>query len=277
MQIAVVSGKGGTGKTTIAANLALTISSSRKVILADCDVEEPNLHLFFPGIVQEREITIPVPDIDSATCTLCGACGQFCRYGALIVLRDRVLQYPQLCHSCGGCFIVCPARAISERPEIAGVLHVSNPEPLLRLVSGTLREGSIHTPTVISAVREEVKAGDLVILDAPPGTACAAMETLEGSDYCLLVAEPTPFGLHDLQLICQLAALYHIPVGVIINRCDDQESDVELFCTEQNIPVLMKIPFDREIALRQGSGQLICRDDPVWRERFSRLACDFLS
>ena len=274
MQIAIASGKGGTGKTTVAVNLALALSAIRQVTLADCDVEEPNLHLFFSGRTKEEEITVPVPEIDTSTCILCGKCGQFCRYGALIVLKNQVLQYPGLCHSCGGCSMVCPNGSISERPDIAGVLHVSDPEPSLRLISGTLREGSIHTTAVIKAVRNKLITRDLVLLDAPPGTACAAMETLEGCDFCLLVTEPTPFGLHDLTLICKLAEVYRIPVGVVINRSDNQDNVVDLFCKEQNIPVLMRIPFDRKIALLQGSGHIISRDNPGWRERFSRLGLE---
>lgn len=167
--------------------------------------------------------------------------------------------------------MVCPVGSISERPDIAGVLHMSDPEPSLRLISGTLREGSIHTPTVIRAVRKQLDPQALVFLDAPPGTACAAMETLEGCDFCLMVTEPTPFGLHDLTLICQLARVYHLPVGVVINRSEGDDTAIEEYCKEQQIPVLMRIPFDRGIALRQGSGRIISREDPVWRERFTRL------
>ena len=277
MQIAIASGKGGTGKTTVAVNLALVLSASRQVTLADCDVEEPNLHLFFSGQAEEQEVTIPVPEIDTSTCILCGKCGQFCRYGALIVLPNQVLIYPQLCHSCGGCTMVCPNGSISERPEVVGLVHISEPEPSLRLISGTLREGSIHTTAVIKAVRKQLNSEDLVLLDAPPGTACAAMETLEGCDFCLLVTEPTPFGLHDLTLICQLAQLYHIPVGVVINRSDNLDNAVEYFCNEHNIPILMRIPFDREIALKQGSGHIISKDDPVWKERFLKLGSECLT
>lgn len=271
MQIAIASGKGGTGKTTVAVNLALALSGSRQLTLADCDVEEPNLHLFFSGLAEEESITVLVPEIDTRTCILCGKCGQFCRYGALIVLKDQVLQYPKLCHSCGGCSMVCPTGSISERSEIIGVLQRSNPESSLRLITGTLCEGSIHTTAVIRAVRNQFDSKDLVLLDAPPGTACAAMETLEGCDFCLLVTEPTPFGLHDLILICELAQLYHIPVGVVINRSDNTDNIVEFYCKDQNIPILMQIPFDRTIALQQGSGQIISREDPVWREQFFKL------
>jgi MinD superfamily P-loop ATPase len=271
MQIAIASGKGGTGKTTVAVNLALALSASRQVTLADCDVEEPNLHLFLSALAEEEIVTVLVPEIDTRTCILCGKCGQFCRYGALIVLKDQVLQYPKLCHSCGGCSMVCPNGSISERPEIVGVLHRSNPEPLLRLITGTLREGSIHTTAVIRAVRNQFNPEDLVLLDAPPGTACAAMETLEGCDFCLLVTEPTPFGLHDLTLIHKLAQLYHIPVGVVINRSDNTDNLVEFYCRDQNIPILMYIPFDRTIALQQGSGQIISKSDPRWREQFFKL------
>jgi len=274
MQIAIASGKGGTGKTTVAVNLALALSASREVTIADCDVEEPNVHLFFSGTVQEEVVTVPVPEIDSGTCILCGKCGQFCRFGALIVLNDRILQYPQLCHSCGGCSMVCPNGSISERDETAGVIHLSHPEPSIRLISGVLQEGSIHTTAVIRAVRMHYQPEDFVLLDAPPGTACAAMETLEGCDFCLLVTEPTPFGLHDLTLICQLVQLYHIPMGVVLNRSEEQDNEVEQYCRDQKIPILMRIPFDRSIALAQGSGHVFSREDPWWNEQFVRLGTE---
>lgn len=277
MQIAIASGKGGTGKTTVAVNLAFALSSSRQVTLADCDVEEPNLHLFFPGLPVKEEITVLVPEIDTQTCILCGKCGQFCRYGALIVLKDQVLQYPLLCHSCGGCTMVCPNGSISEKPVVVGMVHRLIPGPSLKLISGTLCEGSIHTTTVIRAVRKQVESDDLVLFDAPPGTACAAMETLEGCDFCLLVTEPTPFGLHDLILIQKLAQALHVPVGVVINRSDDSDGFVEFYCKDQNIPVLMKIPFDRTIALEQGSNQIISRSNPEWCEKFLKLGMTCLA
>lgn len=277
MLIAIASGKGGTGKTTVAVNLACVLSSSSPLTLADCDVEEPNAHLFFPGSGVKEPVTLPVPVIDPGRCDYCGKCGLFCQYGALIVLKERVLQYPQLCHSCGGCRLVCPTHAISERPEQAGTIERYDPTPSLHLVTGRLAEGSIHTPTVIRAVRDAVDGAPLVLLDAPPGTACAAMETLQGCDFCLMVTEPTPFGLHDLRLICELARLFRIPAGVVINRCDDEDTAVEAFCREQDLPVLMRIPFDRTIALMQGSSRIISRDDPVWRDRFRRLGRDCLA
>ncbi len=276
MHIVIASGKGGTGKTTVAVNLAFILSTEQRVVLADCDVEEPNLHLFFQSQVAEKDVTLPVPDIEKSTCILCGKCGEFCRYGALIVLNDQVLQYPNLCHSCGGCSMVCPVGSISERPEIIGKIQVSDPDPSLHLVTGVLREGSIHSPAMIRAVRKELSSDDLVILDAPPGTSCAAMEALEGCDLCVLVTEPTPFGLHDLMLIYQVVRMFEIPVAVVINRNDNQDTGVESFCREQSIPVILKIPFDRDIALKQGRGRIISRDDPVWREPFSRMAMESL-
>ncbi|MBN1166146.1 MAG: ATP-binding protein [Methanospirillaceae archaeon] len=277
MQIAIASGKGGTGKTTVAVNLALALSTSHEVTLADCDVEEPNCHLFFSGHPDEEIVTNPVPEIDTDACTLCGTCGSFCRYGALIVLTDRVLQYPQLCHSCGGCEIVCPTGAISMRPEKAGVVHISKPKPSLSLISGTLEEGSIHTTTVIKAVRRHLLRENLVLLDAPPGSSCAAMETLKDCDFCLMVTEPTPFGLHDLTLIHEVTEIFNIPTAVVINRSDEKNNDVDMYCTAHNLPVLMRIPFDRTIALMQGSGEIISGQDPVWRERFVRLGLQCLA
>ncbi len=277
MQIAIASGKGGTGKTTVAVNLALALCASHEVTLADCDVEEPNCHLFFSGNQKEEIVTHPVPDIDTAACTLCGTCGSFCRYGALIVLADRVLQYEKLCHSCGGCEIVCPTKAISMRPERAGVVHISNPKPSLLLISGTLEEGSIHTTAVIKAVRRHLTREALALLDAPPGSSCAAMETLKDCDFCLMVTEPTPFGLHDLSLIHEVTEIFDIPTAVVINRNDEKDNGVESYCTAHNLPVLMRIPFDRTIALMQGSGSIISEQDSAWRERFVRLGYECLA
>lgn len=271
MRIVVASGKGGTGKTTVAVNLAYSLSTTQPVTLADCDVEEPNLHLFFPALDDQEQVTIDIPRIDPSVCTLCGKCGLFCRYGAIIVIRDQVLQYPQLCHSCGGCTLVCPVGAISEYPVPVGHLHSSVPQLNLHFVSGTLCEGSIHTTTVIKAVRRRLEHCSPVILDGPPGTACAAMETLEGCDFCLLVTEPTMFGLHDLTLINEVAKILHIPVGVVLNRCDTLDTPVDEFCKNEQIPIMMRIPFDRTIALHQGSGRIISREDSGWCEKFLAL------
>ena len=200
MKIAIASGKGGTGKTMVAANLAFTLSRDGQVTLVDCDVEEPNLHLFFPAPAVITEVTLPVPVIDENTCQHCGLCGEFCQYGAITVLPTRVLFFPELCHSCGGCMLVCPNDAIHEEPKRIGTVAVSTPLPRLKLISGMLDTGNPHAVPVIRAAKKLAVGDPLVICDSAPGTSCPVVETLDGCDCCILVTESTPFGLHDLRL-----------------------------------------------------------------------------
>ncbi len=271
MKIAIASGKGGTGKSTVAANLAFTLARSREVALVDCDVEEPNLHLFFPGSAVDVPVTTPVPEIDLARCTFCGECGKFCRFGALSVLKDRVLVFPELCHSCGGCSLVCPQGAVREVPRTVGRVACSCPLPALTLISGILNEGEVQAPAVIRAAKLLAQGHPLTLYDASPGIACPVIETLEGSDTCVLVTESTPFGLHDLRLAAEVAERVGIPAGVVINRSDGQDEATLDFCRERGFPVLMTIPFSREIAAVQNRGGLICRDLPGWEDRFAGL------
>ena len=271
MRIAIASGKGGTGKSTVAANLAWALARSRDVALVDCDVEEPNLHLFFPAPATEMPVTTPVPEIDAERCTLCGECGKFCRFGALAVLKDSVLTFPHLCHSCGGCTLVCPQGAVREVPRTIGRVTCSRPLPRLTLISGILNEGEVQAPAVIRAAKTLAEGHPLTLYDASPGIACPVIETLEGSDACILVTESTPFGLHDLRLAVEVAETLGISAGVVINRSDGQDEATVAFCREHGLPVLMTIPFSREIAAVQNRGGLISRDLPGWEERFAGL------
>jgi MinD superfamily P-loop ATPase len=272
MKIAIASGKGGTGKSTVAANLACTLSRSRDVVLVDCDVEEPNLHLFFPTGATDLPVTVPVPEIDPAKCNLCGECGKFCRYGALAVVKDCVLTFPHLCHSCGGCALVCPQGAIREVPRTIGRVASSRPFPRLTLVSGILNEGEVLAPPVIKAAKTLSEGHPLILYDASPGIACPVIETLEGSDFCILVTESTPFGLHDLRLAAGVAETLGIPAGVVINRSDGKDEETVAFCREHGLPILMTIPFSREIAAVTSRGGLIAALLPGWEERFTDLA-----
>jgi len=271
MKITIASGKGGTGKSTVAANLAYTLARSREVALVDCDVEEPNLHLFFPAPAVDIPVTTPVPVIDPARCTFCGECGKFCRFGALSVLKDRVLIFPELCHSCGGCVLVCPQGAVREVRRTVGRVACSRPLSDLVLISGVLNEGEVQAPTVIKAAKMLAEGHPLTLYDASPGIACPVIETLEGSDVCVLVTESTPFGLHDLRLAAEVAERVGIGAGVVINRSDGQDEATLEFCRERGLPVLMTIPFSREIAAVQNRGGLICRDLPGWEEQFAGL------
>ena len=272
MKIAIASGKGGTGKSTVAANLACTLSRSRDIVLVDCDVEEPNLHLFFPAEATDIPVTTPVPAIDPARCTLCGECGKFCRFGALAVVKDSVLTFPGLCHSCGGCALVCPQGAIREVPRTIGRVACSRPFPRLTLVSGVLNEGEVQAPMVIKAAKMLAEGHPLILYDASPGIACPVIETLEGSDFCVLVTESTPFGLHDLRLAAGVAETLGIPAGVVINRSDGKDEATLGFCRERGLPILMTLPFSREIAAVQNRGGLIAALLPGWEERFADLA-----
>lgn len=280
MKIAVASGKGGTGKSTFAANLALSLSKSNDVVLVDCDVEEPNLHLFFDAEHEESEVTVPVPVVDLGKCTFCGKCGDFCQYGAITVLKDDVLILMNLCHSCGGCRIVCPYDAITEVPRVIGKVQDSQPDEHLRLVTGVLNEGEVHatvviqmakalagsTPTPVVAVFEHV-----TIYDSSPGIACPVIETVDDADYVVLVTESTPFGIHDLELAIAVVEKLGIPAGVVINMSDGSDEMTEELCRRHSLEIIMRIPFDRRIAGVQNRGGLFSQDMPEWQGRFTDL------
>ncbi|MDO9549479.1 MAG: ATP-binding protein [Methanoregula sp.] len=271
MKLAIASGKGGTGKSMVAANLAYTLSLTEPVTLVDCDVEEPNLHLFFPAPVTTTEVTVPVPVVDNATCQHCGLCGEFCQFGALTVLSDRVLFFPELCHSCGGCTLVCPNDAIHEVPKRIGTTTISTPLPHLKLISGMLDSGNPHAVPIIKAAKKLAQHDSLVICDTAPGTSCPVVETLDGCDACILVTESTPFGLHDLRLAVDVAARLGIPTGIVINRSDGDDRSTLEFCIDHDLEVMLTIPFEREIAAIQNRGELLCRVQPAWQRAFAAL------
>lgn len=272
MKITVASGKGGTGKSMVAANLAWSLSDTTLVRLVDCDAEEPNLHLFFPCDQPETTpVTMPVPSIDSKRCTLCGDCAGFCAFGALVVTKDQVIFFPEHCHACGGCALICPAGAVQENHHPIGTITTRHISDQLNLITGTLHEGEVMGVKIIREAKERAGHAGLVLYDAPPGTSCPVVETLKGSDFCLLVTESTPFGLHDLALAHAVTSRMGIPAGVVINRSDGKDEEARQFCNEHGIPVLATIPFERWIAAVQGGGDLISRRDPAWKDRFVTL------
>ncbi|WAI01690.1 ATP-binding protein [Methanogenium organophilum] len=271
MNIVVASGKGGTGKTMVSVNLAWTIAQSEEITLIDCDAEEPNVHLFYPEDENDGPVTVKVPEVDSETCTLCGACGEFCRYGAISVLTDTVMFQPHLCHSCGGCMLSCPVDAITEVPRRIGMITRSRPSSTLTVISGILDEGEIAAPAVIKAAKEAGEWEGVSVLDGPPGSACPVIETMESADVCILVTESTPSGLADLKRAARLAEALGVPAGVVINRSDGEDAPTLEFCAEEGLPVLLTIPFDREIAAIQNRGAILCSEKGEWREAFFKL------
>ena len=269
MIISIASGKGGTGKTTVATNLAVSFGSHVQIL--DCDVEEPNSHLFIQPAIEEVEtITTPVPEVDMEKCNLCGKCGEICQFKAIVVIGETVLPFLELCHSCGGCMEVCPEKAITETGRELGVIERGHRNGI-EFVHGKLRVGEAMSPPLIKKVREYTRPDTLTIIDAPPGTSCPVIASMKDSDFVLLVTEPTPFGLHDLKLAVGAVKMLEIPCGLVINRSDMGDDQVKRYAKEEDVPVLMEIPFDRRIAEAYSRGEMIVEVMPEWKERFLEL------
>lgn len=276
-RIAVASGKGGTGKTTVAVSLALALCDHLPVQLVDCDVEEPNAHLFLsPRITRRAPAEIPVPDVDLESCTSCGACAQACRYGALAVVQKKVLFHPELCHGCGLCTLVCSERAIRERPRAIGWIEEGDAQGI-PFLQGILNVGEPMAAPIIRRLKQRLDPERLTILDAPPGTGCPVIETLKDADFALLVTEPTPFGLHDLGLALEVARILDIPAGVVISKDGVGTDALERYCIEVGIPVLLRIPMDRRIAAAYAHGVPLVSAFPEWREPFLDLGREIAS
>lgn len=272
MIIAVASGKGGTGKTTVAVNLALVIAESRSVEFLDTDVEEPNAHIFLnPTFTESEEVSIAVPSVDERLCTHCGRCGEVCAFGAIMAVNDRVLVFADMCHGCGGCTLLCPQRAVSETPRTIGVVDRGHAGKM-RFVRGKLNAGEPMSPPVIRGVKSGLGCVPITIIDVPPGTSCPMVESVRGSDFCLLVTEPTPFGLHDLRLAIEVVRKLGIPAGVVVNRSDIGGPIVQDYCDLAGVPVLMSLPFDRQMAQAYADGIPAISVISSWRERFVELA-----
>jgi len=269
MIISVASGKGGTGKTTVATNLAVSMGGD--VCLLDCDVEEPNSHLFINPVVEyTRTVTTPVPEIDEEKCNHCGKCAEICQFRAIVDLGKMVLSFEHLCHSCGGCMRVCPVNAIRWKDRELGTIRKGQRKGL-EFIDGTLRIGEAMSPPLIRKVRSHAGRDGLTIIDAPPGTSCPVIAAMKGADFVLLVTEPTPFGLHDLKLALGAVKILDIPCGLVINRSDMGDEKVKEYAREESLPVLMEIPFDRGIAEAYSRGELIVENMPGWKEKFIGL------
>lgn len=269
MIVSVASGKGGTGKTTIATSLALSLDGN--VQFFDCDVEEPNSHIFLKPVIQRREtVGIPVPEVDLSKCTYCGKCGEICQYSAIVPIKDKVLIFPELCHGCGGCSLVCPEGAISEKDREVGVVEVGLSNGM-EFVNGRLHISEAMSPPLIRAVKKHLDRRRTVIIDVPPGTSCPVIEAMKGSDFTLLVTEPTPFGLHDLILAVEMIRTLDIPFGVLINRSDVGDKKVTEYCQRESIPLLMEIKTDRMIAEAYSKGIPLIQIAPEYRDLFQSL------
>ena len=257
MKIAIASGKGGTGKTTVATNLArIAAVEGRNVVYLDCDVEEPNGHLFLkPTITHQQPIHKLLPVVDSARCTLCGDCARACRYGAIACVGQKVLIFGDLCHSCGGCVLACPVDAIAEHPKPIGELCRGTAGPV-SFVEGRLNVGEAMSPPAIHEVKKAAPDSDMTILDCPPGTSCPVIESIRGADLVLLVTEPTPFGLNDLKLAVEMVRALKLPLAVVLNRCDIGDDRVRRYCDAQRIAIVAEIADDRAVAEAYSRGQL---------------------
>jgi len=271
MIISVASGKGGTGKTLVATSLALSLKDSHSVELLDCDVEEPNDHVFLkPEITGSNAVSILVPRVDEDKCTYCGKCAEVCVFNAIAVLGNHVLTFPQLCHGCGACSYLCPEKAISEESREIGAIEWGHSDGL-KFVQGELTIGEAMAPPIIRKVKEYAGNDGITIIDIPPGTSCPVVEAVKGSDFCLLVTEPTPFGLNDLTLAVATVRDLGIPCGIVLNRTGVGDSKVEEYCKQENIPILLTIPLDTEIARLYSRGIPLVEGLPQWKDSFLKL------
>lgn len=271
MIISIASGKGGTGKTLVATNLALSLKDKYSVQLLDCDVEEPNDHIFIkPDIAHSEAVSIHVPKVDKEKCTYCGKCAEVCVYHAIAVLREYVLTFPELCHGCGACSYLCPEKAIIEVPHEIGVIETGDAEGV-EFGHGKLSIGQAMAPPVIRKVKRLVDEDHVVIIDASPGTSCPVVEAIKGSDFCLLVTEPTPFGLNDLVLAVETVRELGIPCGIVLNRAGVGDGKTQEYCAKENIPIMLTIPLDINIASLYSRGVLLVEGMPEYKKVFIEL------
>ena len=270
MKIAVLSGKGGTGKTLVSVNLAASAKTSTYI---DCDVEEPNGHLFFkPKITQEEKISVKIPKVDDELCSGCRRCVDFCKFNALAYVKDKLIVFEEVCHSCGGCILVCPEKALTEKEKIIGKIQ-KGISGQVSIYTGILNIGEASGIPIIKKLLAEKKteANKQTVIDCPPGSACIVMESIRDVDYCLLVAEPTLFGVHNLNMVYDLVRLFNKPFAVILNKCLEEENPAEKFCLEKNIKILGRIPFDNELGTLNSNAEIVVNKNEKYRELFSSL------
>lgn len=269
MKIAVLSGKGGTGKTLVAVNLAAV---SKSAVYIDCDVEEPNGHLFFkPTGIKEQAVTVKIPQVDNSLCDGCRRCVDFCKYNALAYIKDRLIIFEEICHSCGGCVLVCPQKALSEKEEAIGRIEIGASDNVT-VFTGILNMGEASgVPIIKNLLTNEKPKTEIEVIDCPPGSACIVMESIKDADFCVLVAEPTLFGMHNLNMVYELVKLFNKPFAVVLNKCIEGFNPSEQFCIDNNIKVLQKIPFDNELGIINSNAKIAIRESEKYNALFSTL------
>lgn len=276
MNIAILSGKGGTGKTLLAVNLAAVADQA---VYIDCDVEEPNGHLFFkPQDLKTETVAVKIPVVEDDLCTGCRTCVDFCRFNALAYIAERLVVFEQICHSCGGCTIFCPEDALREEERIIGRIEEGY-SGSVKVYSGILNTGEASGIPIIKRLLSlsATECPGLFLIDCPPGSACIVMETIRNADYCVLVAEPTIFGVHNLNLVYELVSLFNKPFGVVLNKClEGEENPAEQFCLEKGINILGRIAFDNELGFINSKALIAARESNRYRARFSLLLASVL-
>lgn len=269
MKIAVLSGKGGTGKTLVSVNLAAVTDHCAYV---DCDVEEPNGHLFFkPQNLETEMVSIPIPEVDESRCTGCRKCVDFCKFNALAYIGTSWVLFEDVCHSCGGCITICPEKALSENLKEIGEVKKGTSGNVI-VLSGMMNIGEASGVPIIKKLLQNDSLGySMTVIDCPPGSACTVMESIKDADYCILVAEPSIFGVHNLNLVVELVRLFHKPHGVILNKCLEGVNPSEQYCNENGIHILGSIPYDRELGTMNSIGLIAARESRQYRKTFTDL------
>ncbi len=266
MKIAVLSGKGGTGKTTVSGSLAVSLPSCQYI---DCDVEEPNGAIFLkPDISDTLPVNVLVPEVDISKCDECGSCAKACQFNAIAVVKKKVLIFPQICHHCGACVIACPTGAISEIERTIGVVETNED---MSFMQGKLNVSEPISIPILRELKKRIKNNTTVIIDCSPGASCTVVQSIEGCDYCLLVTEPTPFGLHDLKIAVELVRKMDIPFGIVLNKASEDSRIIHEFCEKEGIDLLLEIPFSKDIAQEYSNGVLPVQNSEEWKENFMKL------
>lgn len=282
MNIAVLSGKGGTGKTLLSVNMA---AASKSATYIDCDVEEPNGYLFFkPEEIVEENVSVKIPEVDKELCSGCRKCVDFCKFNALAFIKKAPIVFGDICHSCGGCSLLCPENAITEKDKVIGKIEKGKSQGI-DVYTGILNTGEVSGVPIIEKLLEENRKSSsngevsnniegnekLSIIDCPPGSACIVMESIKDADFCVLVAEPTAFGAHNLEMVYELVSLFGKPFGVVLNKCLDGENPSEEFCKEKGIKILGRVPFEKELGELNSNAKIAARESERYNKLFKNI------